>query len=274
MAKKPSQELARIEEDTSNLPDYLRDVGTTTGLEHFDRDDFKIPRLKLLQALNPEIKDFPGVAMPGNFWVSSAKVSLGNEVEFVICVAKRRVLLWSPKSANNAGGLLATSNDGVHWDNPNQSFEVTLKNVGKVTWSTRDSVAQSGLLEWGSSNPKDPKSAPAATLTYEYLAYLLPDGDLSPVVFSLHRTGVNTAKDLNTMLASLRKPMQAVRVIANARDEQGAEGDFYMWNFRLGGYVSAQQYAQAMEITKRFSEFEAEPMETGETVDLSNVSEF
>lgn len=255
---------------SASVPDYLKDYEGDTGLEHFDKGDFKIPRLKLLQALSPEVQEYPGKALPGQFWLTSSKQALGDKLEFVVCIAKRRAALWAPKGTDQ--GILAYSRDAVHWDKPDTEFTVELKNVGKVTWNTDKDVPSSGLLEWGSSNPKDKDSHPAATLQYEYLIYMLPDGDFSPVVFSLYRTGIDTAKDFNTMLHTLRRPMQSVRVLANSRIERRAGNTFYMWNFALGGFVSAPQFQQAKSIADRFSEFEAEE-NTKDEIDVSNVKD-
>lgn len=263
MAKKRTEQALTVKEEAP-LPTYLTDFEGQTGLEGFTREDFKVPRLKLLQALNPEVQEHSGEAMPGHFWVSSAKQQLGKEVEFIICLAKRRVALWAPRG-KSGGGILAMANDGIHWDKPNHEFEVELKGVGRRTYRTRNTVQESRLLEWGSSNPDDKNSQPAATLTYDYLCYMLPDGEYSPIVFSLYRTGVDTAKDLLSMLAATRRPIQAVKVLAKVREESRADGDFYMWSFKLNGLASEEQFKASRKIAETYAEFTAEEEDRDET---------
>jgi len=69
MVKKTGTTVA-VNTATSNevdVPEYLKDK-SSTGLEALGQGDFKVPRIKLLQPLNPEVKSYPGVAIPGEFW--------------------------------------------------------------------------------------------------------------------------------------------------------------------------------------------------------------
>ena len=62
--------------------------------------------------------------------------------------------------------LLARAADGENWDRPNQRFDVVLEGGQKVEWFTGKNVQASGLLNWGSSDPNNPNSVPAANLVY------------------------------------------------------------------------------------------------------------
>jgi hypothetical protein len=246
----------------NSVPDYLRDEAGATGLEHFSTNDFKIPRLKLLQALSPEIQQFRGVAIPGQFWSTAAQKAIGDKFNMVVCLAKRRVVLWAPR--DSGGGMLAMAKDGIHWNKPNNIFPVTLKNVGKVEWHTKNSVPESGLLDWGSSNPQNEDSQPAATLMYEYLIYSEDHPDISPTVISLYRTGIDAAKSLNTALMQLRNPMQAVRIECNSRIAQAKDETYFKWNFRLAGYVGEDTFRMCKGFEKAYSEFETDVADTGD----------
>ena len=256
MAKKPVPAQAVAVREPEVMPAYLANYTGPTGLEGFTREDFKVPRIKLLQALSPEIKDHPDECFPGQFWVTSTKENIDEEFEFIIALAQRRVTLWAPRSAG--GGMLARANDGVHWDKPNQDFTVDIKGVGKFTYNTKDTVQASGLLDWGSSNPNNSDSAPAATLSYDYLVYMLPDGRFSPIVFSLYRTGVDTARDLLSMLAATRRPIQSIKLIARSVETTKGSDTFSKWQFQLNGVATDEQFNAARKLAVDYADFEAE----------------
>ena len=97
---------------------------------------------------------------------------------------------------------LAVASDGVHWDIPNQTFEVYFpNNRTPYKWATKRTVAESGLDKFGSSRPEDPRSTPAASMTYQMLwAFRLPDGRPQLGVITNSRTGVKPMKELFGMI--------------------------------------------------------------------------
>lgn len=260
---KSKNEVAPVE-DMNAVPAFLKEYEGETGLEGLDNSDFIIPRLKLLQGLSPEVRDFADVAKPGVFWCTSTGEPLGDKLTLVACTAKKRVLLMAPMGGGNDQSVLARSEDCIHWDKPNEKFNVKIKNVGTVEWSTGPNVPKSKLLEFGSSNPNDPNSAPAATLLYEYLVYVVERPDISPLVVSLYRTNIPTAKTLNTMLAATRKPMFASKLITQVDMEENDVGSWYSWKFRLGGYIQDQEtFEHCKGLAERYREFRSEVEETG-----------
>lgn len=253
-----STAVAVTEEDTdvipfNTTPDYL-EGNERTGLESLGSDDFKVPRIKLLQQMSPECENYDD-AKAGLFWHSTANIPLGDRIQFVPVIASKRVILWNPR--DNGGGMLAMSKDAVNWDKPNQEFEVKLKGVGKVTWKTGKNVKASGLLEFGSSNPNDGNSQPAATLVYEYLCYMPQFKDLSPAIMGLYRTGVPRAKNFNSSLLMLKKPTASVLVEVFAEKSSNPSGDtYYSHNFKLLGYVGRQTYELCKHLADQYSDYE------------------
>lgn len=258
MAKAKSTEVATITEDNKNTlipldsaPDYLTGE-KVTGMEALSGSDFKIPRIKHLQPLTPEITSFPGKAIPGEFWHTGANKSLGNEFNFVPCLISKRVIIWHP---DRGVGMLAFSRDGLHWDQGgNQVHEVKIKNVPKpVKWNTGKDVASSKLLDWGTFNPDDPDSGPAATLSYEYLCYLPDYPELSPVVMGLYKTAINNGKQLNTSILMTRRPPQSLLVRCFAEEKHEGENTWHVPKFETQGYIPKELY----EICKNIAEKQA-----------------
>lgn len=249
---------------TDDLPDYLKTTKAGGGLEGLGSGDFVLPRIKILQPLSPECKTFPGVALPGMFWHTAASESLGQSVKMVVCAAHKRVAVWSARSGANSE-LLAWSADGVSWSmGGNQEFEFTpdVKNQRrKIKFHTRNNVAQSKLLEWGTSDPENIKSGPLATLIYEYLCYIPDRPDLSPVMFGMYRTGAQNAKNLNTQLLMVRqqgRPITSASVTAFIVEENNDQGEWFVPNFKRSGWVVESAYIDATRIQTEYAKHTAD----------------
>jgi hypothetical protein len=147
--------------------------------------DMEIPALKLLQGLSPEVKQHHHLRA-GNWYHTILERDLGPVIPKVLIeVVHRSVDLWSPKNVRGVDSrLLARAPDGEKWDRPNQIFEVLLENGQKVEWNTRSTVQASGLLNFGSSDPNNPNSVPAANLVYTLIMRIIdPTGIGAPCVY-------------------------------------------------------------------------------------------
>jgi hypothetical protein len=238
----------------SNLPAYLQDYKGGSGLVGLGMEDFIVPRVKLLQSTSDEPKTFDNATM-GEFWLNVLDEPLGDELEFIVCSNRKRYMLLPPMG--DARGVLARADDAIHWNPPNGEWQVKLKNIkNPVTWKTAPTVRESGLAEFGSSNPDDPDSNPAATLFYEFLVHLPARPDVSPVLMSLARSQAKRARDLQGKIEFRRNvPMQAQRFIAKITTETGAEGDYFNYQFVSAGFADEPTYNLCRGITERFKEY-------------------
>lgn len=236
------------------VPTFLDGVDRK-GLENLGKNDFKVPRIKLIQPLNPEVEQYG--AIPGHFWHSGLNISLGTSFIFVPVIVNKRVVLWNPRS--NGGGILAFSKDGTNWlSGKNTEHLVKLKDIGVVKWDTKGNVDESKLLDWGSSNTKNPNSPPAATLVYEYLCYLPTSPNLSPILMGLQRTALPVAKNFNTSLYMLKKPTYAVAVKCGTTMETKGSDSWHQHSFKLAGWVKEEDYKVAEKMSDSFAEYNAE----------------
>lgn len=275
MAKKPSANEVVSKIETSDLvafgealPDYLQDQAQSTGLEGLGKDDFKRPRLVMLQALSPQVKARMPGAIPGEFWHNIANISLGNEFRMVMLKASKRVILWKPEW--DGGGILAFSEDGLNWKSgANSSFNVhPVKNApNTVTWKTGRNVPDSRLLDWGSFNPENEGSPPAATLIYEYLVYLVDRPELSPIVLGCYKTSIGNAKAFNTNLLGLRKPTTAIMARCYAEEMHEGSNSWFVPAFETIGWCSKDMYQEAEAIKAKFADYETDydPSEINQT---------
>lgn len=241
-----------------NVPDYLKDT-QSTGLEGLGKDDFKVPRIKLMQALNPEVREFQGQAIPGEFWHTGGSLSLGSEFVFVPCIVGKRAVLWDPNNGQQGGDILAFSKNGLNWDSGgDREFKVKLKGGKDVVWRTGKSVPASKLVEWGSSDTSEDNSPPAATLIYEYLCYLPDHPELSPCVMGTFRTAIPNAKSLNTSLLGLRKPTASIAVRCFSVEKQEGKQAWFVPQFKTSGYVSKELYNTTSKLAEQYSDYQAE----------------
>lgn len=254
MAKAPvksaSNEMVEVGQN-STLPAFLQNTDRGTHLVGMDSDDFIVPRIKLLQGISPEVEAFEE-AKNGEFWLNVLDISLGNKLRVIPINNRKRYLLLPPIGDDR--GVLARADDGRTW-NTKGEWSVKLKNVRQpVTWTIDDlDVRKSGLAAFGTSNPDDPDSNPAATLFYEYLVWLPDVAELkTPVLMSLARSQAKKARDLNGKIEFAGVPMQGLVFEVGTCDENGAEGPYKNYTFTRGGFATEEQFNQACLFEEKF----------------------
>lgn len=224
---------------SDQLPAYLHGSKVANGSDNFDNSDVIIPRIKLLQGISPEIEAFDN-ARAGDFWHSGMDISLGNRITFIVADRRKKYLLSAP--LEDGQGVLARSDDAVTWDRVG-AWQVKQKGVkNPVTWEIKDlNVANSGLADWGTYNPADEDSPPAATLFYDYLVFLPEYLELGPAVISLARSNIRQAKkglnDKIKLHQTNNRPMQALVFSAESFEDSADGQTFKNWRFKSAGFV-------------------------------------
>lgn len=234
------------------IPDFMKQYAGQ-GTEKVQATEIEIPRLKLLQAISPEIEQFDE-AKVGGFWHSISEENLGSEVNITIILVDQRFILWKPRW--DGGGILARADDGVHWNPPNQSFEVTpIKGSRqKATWTTKKTVAESRLAEWGSAVPDDPNSQPAATKMFNLLVGFDDRPDLGFGIVTLQRAGVKVARKLMGKLKITNAPSYGIKMKMFSTEEEGQEGPYRNYAFRMAGFHEDEAtFMRYKEAYDRFS---------------------
>jgi hypothetical protein len=260
-AEEPAKNLPANAPAASGLmevPEWMRaDAGA--GLEGLSSDDFEIPRLKLLQGLSSEVKERDDTRA-GWFFHTAAEVCFKEPFRAVPIFVDRRFILWRPLE-DNGGGILARADDGVHWKPANATFDVKLdkKDGGhRVQWKTAPTVKESGLAEWGSHNPKDETSGPAATRMLNYVLAFPDFPDLPPAVFTFQRTSFRNGKELNSkmLVAAGRTAIYGMVFMFNAYKDTNKTGqDFFNCQARADGLVTDKAlYERYRELHRQFSE--------------------
>lgn len=233
--------------ESAHIPDFMKE-DRGKGLTNINRDDVALPRIALLQALSPQVSE--GSGRPGEFYHLLAEENLGQKLEVIPVIISRSFLLWKPRS--DGGGLLARADDGIHWSPANAQFEVKV-NGKEVKWATADTVAKSKLDSWGSSDPSDPQSLPAATKLLNVLFYLPEYPELSPSVYSLQRSALKNGKKFVGKLTMSQAPSFGLRYILTSTKVVGPKGEYMAPVFTPDGYVQDEGlYAHLKEMYEHF----------------------
>jgi hypothetical protein len=237
-------------------PSWLKSRGKRLDT-NFDETDLVRPMIVLTQGLSPQAAD--GSCPSGEFWHTGAMESLGDEFYFTVAAARKKYILFAPRGDSDGRVVLARSEDAVNWDKPNTKFEVKLKNSKKkVVWNTGKSVASSGLAEFGSSDPDDPDSTPAATLIYEFLVFLPDRPELGAAVMSVSRTKLAKGKKLVTLVETRSRASDifACNFLARAISDNRNDDNFHNVEFSSAGFVDNEEFrdmvAQSAERMKTF----------------------
>lgn len=236
------------------LPEHLRGIGKTARIGNVDKTDIIIPRVKLMQAISPEVTAFE-TAKPGNFWHTIAEAPMGTPLVGIPIIIRKTYALWSPR--NDDRGILARAMDGVHWDQPGAEFTVKPKNSPKpVTYKLGKTVQENGMDQFGSSIPEDPNSAPAAALTYHMMWWFPEFRDFSPAIIINTRSSVKKAKMLISKIELRPVNHYAQKFAISSVQEQGEEGPFYNYVYSSDGFADKEQYETAEALFKKYSETE------------------
>ena len=226
------QEVAVKKENplADQMPDFMReDIGK--GTEAVSASSVETPRLKLIQKISPEL-DVYNDLRAGEFFHTILEKSLGTEVRICPIYTDERYILWRPQE--DGGGILARADDGVHWNPPDATFQVKLKDGTGVRWTTRRTVAASGLDRWGSSNPANPDSPPAATKMFSIVCSFPDMPDLPPAVVTLQRSSVTVGKKFMGKLKITRAPSFGLIFTMSAVNETNKAGQGFL-NYQFIG---------------------------------------
>jgi hypothetical protein len=234
VVKAPAQQLV--------MPDFMK--GTAgQGLEGIDRSDIETPRLLLLQPTSSQVTDYEN-ARQGMFWHNMLNEPVGDAktgFEGVIIYVDKRAILWRPRPPIDTGGILARTDDLRAWNPSNASFQVKLKTGRTVEYHTGRSVASSGLLDWGTSDPSDPNSVPAGTLMINCVLFFPALPHIPPAVFSFQRASQKVSRKLMGRLNLLPCASYGVKFRFGSDLTDIGGNKFYIPTFDMAGFVEDQE---------------------------------
>lgn len=234
-----------VKPESTAVPNWMRAASTGASFGNIDSSDLKPPRLKILAGQSPEVTDGIQGAVPGNFWVTILNVNLGKEVTGTPIFLRKSYQVWAPKggAGGEQKGPLATASDGIHWDVPNQTFEVQFPGNPKVyKWHIKRTVIENGSHKFGTQQDDNPSSKPIATLTYDTLWLIdLPNGVKQLCVFTASRTGITPTQNFisATRAMGVDQYFQRYRIIILKKT--GPTGDpYFTCDYQYIGNVQSE----------------------------------
>jgi len=242
----------------SAIPAHLQG-GKTAKIGNLDSTDQIIPRVKLLQAISPEVTEFD-TAKAGEFWHTTASESLGKTLAAIPIIIRKSYVLWAPR--NDDRGILARANDGLNWDNAGMEFTVKPKGSPhdvkyKLGHTVHDKTGPGpALSEFGSSIPGDPNSPPAAALTYQMLWFFPDHPELSPAIIINTRSSVKPAKGLISKIDLRPVDHYGQRYVIGITQERGDEGPYFNYSYTADGFANEEEYNACRALFERFSSTE------------------
>ena len=240
-------ELAKQRND---VPAHLQGYAKAK-IGNVDSTDRIIPRIKLMQAISPELQDFEE-AKAGQFWHTIAQQNLGPTIKAIPILIQKSYVLWAPR--NDDRGILARAMDGVHWDPADAEFRVKPKgSPTEVTYRTAKTVAESGLAEFGTSIPGDNNSAPAASLTYNMMWYLPDYPELSPSIIINTRSSIKPMQQLLSRIDSKPVPHFCQVYDIGSIQQKGAEGPYFNFTYTGSGFADEHHAELCNGLYEQFS---------------------
>jgi len=261
-----------VSKSNAGIPAHLA-LYQKAKIGNVDSTDRIIPRVKLMQAISPELVDHPE-AKAGQFWHTIAAQNLGPSIRAVPIIIRKSYVLWAPR--NDDRGILARAMDGIHWDPADAEFSVKPKgSANSVTYRTKKTVAESGLDQFGTSIPGDGNSPPAASLTYNMMWHLLDFPELSPSIIINTRSSVKPMQQLLSRIDSKPVPHYCQIYTIASVQQKGAEGPYFNFTYTGAGFVDEKQAALCSDMFQSFGnegwrandENEDEPTPTRAPVD-------
>ena len=240
-----------VTKQQSAIPAHLQ--GYAKGkIGNVDSSDRIIPRVKLIQAISPELEHHAGVAKVGQFWHAIAQENLGPTIQGVPIIIQKSYVLWAPR--NDDRGILARARDGVHWEPANAEFTVKPKgSPAPITYKTAGTVAESGLDQFGTSIPGDANSPPAASLTYTMMWWFPEFPELSPSLIINTRSSVKPMQQLLSRIDSKPVPHFCQVYDIGTVQQKGAEGPYFNYTYSGAGFADKETADTCNELFERFS---------------------
>lgn len=214
-------------ETLASVPAFMRQ-DIDVGKENIGREDMEIPRLILVQGTHTDLLSQYNDLKPGHFFHPAAEMIFDEPFRAVVLYYDKRYILWNPLEAG--GGVLARADDGIHWSPSSGTFDVQLdkKDGGhRVKWTLAKTVQQSGLANWGTLNPADSNSPPAATLMLNYLLAFPDYPDMPPAFLTFQRSGIREGRKFNTKIKTVRAPIYGSIYEFSARDAMNKNNQTY-----------------------------------------------
>jgi len=241
--KQMAKEVTKKNGTAVSIPDYMQ-RSTGRGTETLIPESLTPPRLKLAQALSPERAEMDTLKT-GMFFNSITREIYTTPFTIVPARLFNSYILFAPRKAG--GELLARADDGIHWMPNDLVYEHPL--LKGVRWCTAKTVLESGLHTFGTSDPGDKSSPPAATFFVNVLCFV--EGTQSPMIYSFARSSLAEGKRFAGGLRDDKVDCFGRKFQVTSVSKTGPTGDPYFEpRFTGVGFTEPDDYAYGETLYK------------------------
>lgn len=206
------------------------DVGTPLGFEDDNADDLIIPRIKIMQALSPEVQD--GKAKIGDIVNSLTLERLNDKVFIPVCKFNNNVY-WRDRS--EGGGIICRAADAK---------------VG--TWEDGHTELCSVCRRCEFDNSKQGREAiPTCTKYINFLGFFADD--LMPIILSFSKTNMAEGKKMYSMAKVTRQNIWNFGYTLISKERAKNANRWYIIDPVSAGPTSEELRIVGMELYKQFA---------------------
>lgn len=210
------------------LPDYLKEVKSSVGLEDIGMQSLTVPRLSLLQSSSKIVKR--NLARNGQFYNSITKEEIGDTIELIIIKAK-------------AGAVCMDMDDGLKCKS--EDGKVNMMNGGKCS----ECWLGSYYNDWT-------KGKPACSATFDLIVVdrkTILDSIPAVMAFTLRTTAYKLGKDLLSRAKFLNKPLYSQAYNFGSIYKDHPKGGYQDLIVEYKGWVTPEEFEAAHKIYEGFS---------------------
>lgn len=212
---------------SQEVPAYLQKKPgeAARGFENVRKEDLQLPRLKLLQALSPEVA--AGKGQPGDIVNSLSDTNYGKELTFIPILSTYSRVWWEGKERD--ADILCSSDDGL----------VPSPRVENPPAETCAECPNSKFTE------KAGKELPPACTEFYNFPVLAAGKEPAGLAFS--RSKITVAKKLMSKAVYAGKGMDlfALKFKLRSKLEKGSKGDYFNFDIVGCGYATEVEYKAA-----------------------------
>jgi hypothetical protein len=226
------------------VPDYLKEVTGTAGLENVRPEDLILPRLMICQALSPQKKRSSDNFIPGledgNLFNTVTGEVYGGKVKIVPLVYTQSRILF--RDLEEGGGMLCQSLNGI--------------NGGKLS-PTCDACPKSKFSEDG--------DVPECSLFMNFACLLMPSKQLIAVSFK--SSGLKAARAWISRMKYTDKPIFSQVYAISTVEKKGAKGEYFVPTIRFDNWVQdveTYKFAEAAYNSIKGKNIKTDEPEAGE----------
>lgn len=241
MAENDNKSLATL--GIGNTPSFLKGE-KADGFENMEKDDVQMPRIKLLQALSPEVSE-EGSELKAGFMVHSAdpSISFGKEVGFIPLGFFKSRMWW--RDQKEGGGQECVALDGRNARSPK----------GKTVEDKPTSKCSECIYkEWNNEAEDEDDKKPKCTSYMNFPA--LVNG--VPIALSFERTKLEAGRNLLTLAQLLGgggHSIYAGKYRLKVKSDKNSAGQPY-FNFVVesAGFVNEEEYKVCKQLAATFKD--------------------